>query len=141
MWRVPLLQPTTPSAPSVTMPAIVMAVQGLFVVALGFAHSVGLTAGLVLLAGALQYAVMTACNTVLMAVVDESQRGRVSALYVTCWGGLLPIGGLLLGVIWHGAGPLVALMVSGLLTSAVAGFVLRPGARRHGVPAWTSPAP
>jgi MFS family permease len=127
LWRDP--------RPSVTMPAIVLTVQGLFVAALGLSRSVWLTGVIILLAGALQFAVMTACNAVLMAVIDDSQRGRVASLYLMCWGGLLPVGGLLLGAVWNGASAPVALAVSGLLAILVAGYVLRPGAVRHGAPA------
>ena len=47
---------------------------------------------------------MTHCNTVVQAVVDDDHRGRVMAS-AAAPGGSLPLGGLLLGTVWHLVGP------------------------------------
>ena len=115
------------SAPTVTPAAMLLALQGVVVVALGFTTVLWLAVALVTIGGAMMFAIMTSCNTVIQAVVDDDHRGRVMSLYVMCWGGLMPVGGLLLGVVWHFAGPQVALGSCGLAALLVAGAVLRPG--------------
>ena len=74
----------------------------------------------------MQFGIMTHCNTVVQAVVEDDHRGRVMSLYVLCWGGLLPLGGLLLGTVWHLVGPVIAIGSSGLIALAVAVSTLWP---------------
>jgi MFS family permease len=118
------------AGPNVTQPALMLVVQGAVVVAMAFATTQWLLIALVMLGGAMQFGIMTSCNTVIQAVVHDSFRGRVMSLYVMSWGGLMPIGGLLLGTLWHLFGPEVALGSSGVVALVVAGSVLRPGAVR-----------
>ncbi len=114
------------ATPSVVPAAVMLAVQGGVVLALGFTTTLWLAVALVTVGGAMMFGIMTLCNTVVQAVVDDDHRGRVMSLYVMCWGGLMPIGGLLLGVLWHLTGPEWALAANGLAALAVAGAVLRP---------------
>jgi hypothetical protein len=44
---------------------------------------------------------MTTLNATLQYLVDDRSRGRVMSLYLLCWGGLIPIGGLLIGTAAH----------------------------------------
>ncbi|MET7392834.1 MFS transporter [Dactylosporangium sp. NPDC005572] len=118
------------SGPSVTPPAALLAALGAVVVGLGVNRLLWLEYLLVAVGGALQFAIMTQCNSVIQQVVDDDHRGRVMSLYTMCWGGLLPVGGLVLGVSWHFLGPLVALACNGVIALAFAGWVLRPGAAR-----------
>jgi MFS family permease len=118
--------------PEVTTAAALLGLQGLVVAGLGLAPTLWLLALLVAVGGAVQFGIMTLCSAVIQAVVDDSHRGRVMSIYVLCWGGLLPIGGLLLGAAWHLAGAAFALAASGAVTTAVAGVLLAgPGRGRR----------
>jgi hypothetical protein len=72
---------------------------GLAVGCLGLIHSFTLMAVLMVVAGALTFSIMTSVNTLLQQLVDDAQRGRVMSLYFVCWGGLLPFGGLGIGLV------------------------------------------
>jgi MFS family permease len=47
--------------------------------------------------GFFYFAVMTSLQTLIQEVVDESKRGRVMSLFHVAWGGLFPLGALVLG--------------------------------------------
>lgn len=47
--------------------------------------------------GFFYFAVMTGLQTLIQEVVDESKRGRVMSLFHVAWGGLFPVGALVLG--------------------------------------------
>lgn len=79
-------------------------VAALQVVALGASLGLlGLSGGLVpslalaTVTGACNFAALSTLNSMIQHVVDEDKRGRVMSLFVVCWGGLFPIGGLLVG--------------------------------------------
>jgi hypothetical protein len=72
---------------------------------------------------------MTECAAIIQTVVADSHRGRVMSLYFLCWGGLLPVGGLILGASWHAFGPVVALGASGLTCVVVAMTLFVTGRR------------
>jgi sugar phosphate permease len=115
--------------PSVTPAAAMLVLLGAVMVGLGFSRLLWLEVGLIAFAGGLQFGVMTHCASVIQQVVDDDHRGRVMSLYSLCWGGLLPVGGLMLGIGWHFAGALAALVASGSIAVAFAGYLLRPGGR------------
>lgn len=119
-----------PATPGVTPPAAMLLALGTVVAALGVNRLLWLQCLLIGVGGALQFGIMTLCNGVIQQVVDDDHRGRVMSLYLVCWGGLLPVGGLLLGTVWHLVGPLAALTVNGCVAMAFALWVLRPGATR-----------
>ncbi len=108
--------------------------------ALGLNRLLWLEFVLVGLGGGLLFAIMTQCNSVIQQVVDDDHRGRVMSLYAVCWGSLLPVGGLMLGTVWHFAGPAIALSINGAVAIAFAAWVLRPGAVRAPIAAPLEPA-
>jgi MFS family permease len=122
------LRPT--ATPSVTQPAIMLVAMGLVVAGLAVNRLLWLEFVLVGIAGGLLFAIMTQCNSVIQQVVDDDHRGRVMSLYAVCWGGLLPVGGLMLGTVWHFFGPTTALSINAAIAIAFALWVLRPGAVR-----------
>jgi len=109
-------------APQVSVrPAVLMlALAGVVMATLAVATHLWLVVVLALAIGALQFAIMTECAQVIQSVVADSHRGRVMSIYFLCWGGLLPIGGLVLGTTWHAFGPVVALGASGTVCVAIA---------------------
>lgn len=59
-------------------------------------------------AGGFNFALMTTLSSSLQHLVDDSRRGRVMSLYLISWGGLVPIGGLLIGLLASLVSPAVA---------------------------------
>jgi MFS family permease len=125
-----------PAAPSVTPAAVLLVLLSGTVMGLGASRVLWLSMLLIGTATALQFGVMTHCNAVIQQVIANTHRGRVMSLYGLCWGGLLPVGGLLLGVAWHFVGPTVALSASGCVSLAFAVYLLT---RHRGRP--QGPAP
>lgn len=95
----------------------------------------GHAAGLVLLACAPSLPVAVVASAVLSAVgvmtaitlnirlqagLDPESRGRIMSLYTWAWGGFLPIGGLLLGVVGGAFSVQVALLLAAVLLAIVA---------------------
>lgn len=119
-----------PRRASVTPPAVLLVALGTCVVLLGLNRLLWAQLVLIAACGGIQFAIMTLCNTVVQQMVDDSHRGRVMSLYTVCWGGVLPVGGLILGTIWHFLGPTVGLAVHGGVALLFALWVLRPGAVR-----------
>lgn len=85
---------------------------------MGTTRSFPVLVGCVLVVGMLAFAIMTTANSVLQRLVDDAQRGRVMSLYFLCWGGLLPLGGLLLGVLSRLTGTSVAMACYGTIVAA-----------------------
>ena len=79
------------------------------------------------LAGGFNFALMTTLSSSLQQLVDDSRRGRVMSLYLISWGGLVPIGGLLIGLLATVASPTIA-VVSFACIGAVYGAAI---AYRH----------
>jgi MFS family permease len=113
-----------PGTPTITPAAVRLVLLSVAVAGLGLSRVLWLSMLLIAAAGALQFGVMTHCNAVIQQVIDNSHRGRVMSLYSLCWGGLLPVGGLLLGLGWHVVGPAVALSSSGCVSLAFATYLL-----------------
>jgi MFS family permease len=75
---------------------------GVLLTGFSLLRSAGVAYGAILLVGFAYFAVITSLSTVLQERLDESNRGRVMALWVMGFGGTVPIGNLL-------AGPLIEL--------------------------------
>jgi hypothetical protein len=80
------------------------------------------------LSGALLFGLMATLATSLQYLIDDYARGRVMALYGLAWAGLVPVGGLLLGMIGGLMGPASAIIAAGVATAlagAIIAFVFR----------------
>jgi hypothetical protein len=86
------------SAP--TLPRAALHMLGYGVALGGFAVSRSLPWALLaqLAVGFFYFSVMTNLQTLLQQLVDESKRGRIMSLFQICWAGLVPFGGLGMGV-------------------------------------------
>lgn len=104
--------------------AVQMVALGVVVIVLG--HAAAYLAVLILSAvyGALFFALMTTQATAVQYLVDDASRGRVMGLYVLCWGGLSPVGNLLIGWVASRLGTAAALDLFGAITLAYALAVL-----------------
>jgi MFS family permease len=114
----------------ITHSAIQMVALGVVLSLIGLTHEYWIALMLSALIGALLFALMATLATSLQLLIDDRNRGRVMALYVLCWGGLVPIGSLLLGVLAGAWGPGRAILLFGLIT---AGYGAVIGLRNRGV--------
>lgn len=82
--------------------------------------------------GGLNFACMTVMNAMLQYSVHDDKRGRVMALYIVCWGGLIPIGVLSLGYLgeWLGTPLAVGLFGTACLALALPAALHRDGNRQ-----------
>ena len=70
-------------------------VEGLF----GLTRTVWAAGVLVTVGGGLNFFLLTCLTTLVQTLATESKRGRVMSLFVLAWGGLFPIGTLVLGAL------------------------------------------
>lgn len=115
--------------PTLTGTAVVMLLQGLFVVGIGFANTPWLALIFVSAAQALVIMVMTLAGSALQHIVDDAYRGRVLSLYFMGWGGIMPFGGLGLGVLIRFTSVPVALWIFGAIVAVVALVLIAHGRR------------
>jgi MFS family permease len=121
---------TQPRMVTATMQMLLL---GITLIAFALSPLYELSLVLATLAGALNFASMTTLNTMLQYVVDEQMRGRVMSLYVLCWGGLIPIGVLLLGALARLLGTPVTVAAFGGVCALVAlGLTVRYLVRPEG---------
>lgn len=82
--------------------------------------------------GGLNFACRTVMNAMLQYSVHDDKRGRVMALYIVCWGGLIPIGVLSLGYLgeWLGTPLAVSLFGTTCIALALPAAVYRGGDRQ-----------
>ena len=83
-----------------TLPTVGLYTLGYGIALGGFAVSRSLPLALLaqLAIGFFYFSVMTSLQTLLQQIVDESKRGRIMSLFQICWAGLVPFGGLGMGV-------------------------------------------
>jgi len=84
---------------------------------IGFALSRTPTAALLMqvLVGYFYFAIMTDLQRLIQEIVDEARRGRVMSLFQVAWGGLVPFGGLGMGLLAAEFGTPVTIGVGGAL--------------------------
>jgi predicted MFS family arabinose efflux permease len=113
--------------------AIEMLALGTVLSLIGLTHEYWIALALSAFVGALLFALMATLATSLQFLIDDRSRGRVMALYILCWGGLVPIGSLLLGFLAGAWGAGKAIFVFGVIT-AVFGAIIALGNRREVMP-------
>lgn len=92
---------------------------------IGFALSPNLVWAMIAEAvvGFFYFSVMTSLQTLIQEVVDDSKRGRVMSLFFVAWGGLFPVGALMMGEIANAIGVSIAI-VGGAVVCTVVGGIL-----------------
>jgi MFS family permease len=110
----------------VSSASLILGTLGFLVVALGWSHSLVLSAVIAAAAGAMQFAVTTIASVAVQTQVDDFYRGRVSSMLNVAWGGFVPIGGLLLGAMVALFGLAGGMTLSGIFTiiGAVGAYTL-----------------
>jgi MFS family permease len=100
---------------------------------LAFAAARSTALGMLLmgLVGFASILVISLCNVLIQSQVEDSLRGRVSAVYSLVFFGMMPVGSLLTGWLAHWAGEPMAIVASACaaLTAAVLIWVLVPHLR------------
>jgi MFS family permease len=112
---------TSPGIAGIAVQMILMAV-GVAVLARSTVHLVALALALVI--AALNFSIMTSLNMTLQYVVAEESRGRVMSLYILAWGGLIPVGSLVLGTLASQWGIFPAVTLFSATQAAIASVVL-----------------
>ncbi len=106
---------------------------GLALVAFALSGRIGLSLGLLTLAGVGQTLYMGAANTLLQTTVPDEFRGRIMSVYSLILGGFMPLGGMLLGSVATLAGSVPLVVAAGgaliVLCALVAGLAV-PALRR-----------
>ncbi len=100
--------------PSLSHGAATMALYGVALSAFAFARTPWLALLAQFAVGYCYFSVMTGLQTLIQQIVDDAKRGRVMSLFQVAWAGLVPFGGLGMGVV---AG---SLSVEGTLAGAAA---------------------
>jgi MFS family permease len=75
---------------------------------------------LVIPVGLLYFSAMTTINTLLQFLADDARRGRMLSLFQVGWAGLVPVGGLWLGIVAAAQGARFALGLAGVVTATYA---------------------
>jgi len=124
------------NVPRLRSVGLLVAGFGAAMVAFSAAPSWPLALVLVVPVGTLYFSAMTSINTMLQHLADDARRGRMLSLFQVGWAGLVPIGGLWLGVVAGAHGARIALGLAGAVTAiyALAAITLRPARQRAG--AW-----
>ena len=65
--------------------------------------------------GFFYFSVMTSLQTIVQQVVDDDKRGRVMSLFQLCWAGLVPFGGLGMGVAADAFGVVASLLACSVI--------------------------
>ena len=68
--------------------------------------------------GFFYFSVMTSLQTIVQQVVDDDKRGRVMSLFQLCWAGLVPFGGLGMGVAADAFGVVASLLGCSVICAA-----------------------
>jgi MFS family permease len=94
----------------------------------GLSRSYYLSVAISAVAGAALMATNSLTNTSIQASVPDYLRGRVMALFVMCFMGIMPVSSILFGSLGQAIGPSTAVFVGALVLMVWAAFlVLRPG--------------
>ncbi len=113
-----LLTSSRRSLPSIARIGTQMVAMCLTLVLFSFSRSTALSLVLTAVIACLNFSVMTNLQTTLQLVAPEEGRGRLMAIFLVAWAGLLPIGALALGWVGSLVGPAPAL--AGFATVALA---------------------
>lgn len=94
--------------------------SGILLVGFSLSRSLWLSGVLSFLLGAAFLMLSAAVNTVLQSRVERHMRGRIMSLYILVFQGLLPVGGILMGVLADRVSAPFVLLTGGIVCSAMA---------------------
>src|SRR5215469_4035444 len=93
---------------------IAAVIFGAGLIAFGLSRNQWLSMGVMLVTGFGMMQGLTASNTILQTLVDETMRGRVMSYYTMAFVGMAPFGSLMAGVLAHAIGAPRTVIVSGV---------------------------
>lgn len=112
------------SAPTLRSAALLVATFGATIMGFAASPTWGVALGVSAVTGLFYFSGMTTFNTLIQGLADESMRGRISSLYLICWAGLVPIGGLWQGIVAGRIGARPTLLLAGAVTTVYALLVV-----------------
>ena len=92
------------AAPSLRIAAVWLAASAVASFAFAMSRSWPLSLALNLLFGLCYFSLTTTLNSLLQHLADDDKRGRIMSLFVLTWGGLVPFGGIWMGIVANVAG-------------------------------------
>jgi MFS family permease len=105
--------------------AVRVIVMALLLLVFSLVHVLGVSIAVTVGIAALNISIMNSLNVTVQRAIDDAYRGRVMAMFIVAWGGLLPIGGLLLGLVGSvGGTPLALTIDASILAIGGIGFLL-----------------
>jgi MFS family permease len=119
------------ATPGMASAAALVAAFGISFVLFGLAPTWPVALVMVAVVGAFYFWAMTTINALLQGLADDARRGRVMALFVVAWAGLVPIGALWQGAFAEAFGARAAVSAAGTITAAYALAVLAFGPHRR----------
>lgn len=127
------------AAPTLAATATLTALFGASFVVFGLAPTWPLALLSSVMLGGFYFWAMTSINALLQNLVDDARRGRLMALFVVGWAGLIPIGALWQGLFAEAAGTRAAIVLSGAIATVWALGTLALARRGDTVTALTVP--
>ena len=112
------------SRPSMRSAGLLMLVYGVALAVFSQSRSLPLALAMQFVIGWTYFAVMTSLQTLIQEIVDEAKRGRVMSLFQVAWAGLVPWGGLAVGVIAGVLGVTTTLTIAAGICALYAAGVL-----------------
>ena len=109
--------------------AVRLAAYGVAFAVFASSTSVALAFATQFVVGYFYFAIMTGLQTLIQQLVDDSNRGRVMSLFQVAWGGLTPVGSLVMGAVAGGLGIALTLQLAAM-GCVVCGVAMRLHARR-----------
>jgi MFS family permease len=89
------------------------------VAAFGLVRSPWAAFPVLFLVGICYFGGTTSLSTIMQSRLDDRVRGRVMAVWLMAWGGTLPLGGLVAGVIIEATNPTVPCLIAGAVAAAL----------------------
>lgn len=120
--------------PKLRRSTIRLVLYGLALIGFAFSGTVALAMFAEAVVGFFYFSVMTSLQTLIQEIVDDSKRGRVMSLFFVAWGGLFPVGALLMGEFAKAVGTAQAITAGGVICAG-AGALLTVQASRGNAPA------
>jgi len=108
-------------------------IAGSALVALSWSRLIGLSLLLMALIGFGMLVISVSVNMILQTIVDDDKRGRVMSLYTAAFLGMVPLGGLIAGILADRIGAAGTVRAGGAICVLAALFMLRrlPLLRQH----------
>ncbi len=110
-------------APAMRTAALNCTAYGVALSAFAVSRLFWLTVACAVVVGYFYFSTTTILSTLVQQIVDEDKRGRVSSLFMLAWGGLVPLGTVVMGITARHVGAPETILGGALVVTAYAGWV------------------